>query len=159
MWPSLLIKLSMLIATIGVVFWIGWTAPNTATPPAQDGVQSVSASNSISSSTTIHSPASTLPPPAPAASSGPGTSRLREKQEQPKLDLNRASAQDLEELPGIGPVLAERIVAHRKSGQTFRTIEDLREVKGIGKKKFEQIRALVVVTPPTPQSQKGKKAA
>ena len=55
-----------------------------------------------------------------------------------KLDINTASATELENLPGVGPVLAERIVAARP----FKSADDLRNVKGIGsRKKYEQIRA------------------
>ncbi|NWF79832.1 MAG: helix-hairpin-helix domain-containing protein [Chloroflexi bacterium] len=63
------------------------------------------------------------------------------------LDLNRASAADLEELPGIGPTLAERIVARRTDQGPFRAVEELREVTGIGDKLFAQIAPLVTVEP------------
>lgn len=61
------------------------------------------------------------------------------------LDLNRASAEDLEELPGIGPVLAERIVDHREQKGGFRHVGDLREVAGIGEKTFQSLAELVAV--------------
>lgn len=61
------------------------------------------------------------------------------------LDLNRASAAELEELPGIGPTLAGRIVARRTEQGPFRTVEELREVPGIGEKLFSQIAPLVTV--------------
>jgi competence protein ComEA len=61
--------------------------------------------------------------------------------------LNRATEQELERLPGIGRVLAARIVEYRVAQGTFSDIEQLRHVKGIGKKKFEQIRAVVTVVP------------
>lgn len=60
------------------------------------------------------------------------------------LDLNRASQPELEGLPGIGPKLAEAIMAHRKT-RRFRTIDDLQEVHGIGEKRFEVLRGLVTV--------------
>ncbi len=63
------------------------------------------------------------------------------------LDLNRASAAELEELPGIGPTLAERIVARRTEQGPFRAVEELREVTGIGEKLFAQIAPLVTVGP------------
>ncbi|MBI4410272.1 MAG: helix-hairpin-helix domain-containing protein [Gemmatimonadetes bacterium] len=50
----------------------------------------------------------------------------------PGLDLNRATAEELERLPGIGPVLARRIVAHRDSAGPFREPADLDRVPGIG---------------------------
>jgi len=61
------------------------------------------------------------------------------------LDLNRATPADLEELPGIGPVLAERIAAHRDQIGGFTAVGDLREVSGIGEKKFQAIVELVAV--------------
>ncbi|HWG97610.1 MAG TPA: helix-hairpin-helix domain-containing protein [Nitrospira sp.] len=63
-----------------------------------------------------------------------------------RLDLNRASAGELESLPGIGAVLAQRVIAFRESAGGFRTVEDLREVKGIGAKTFDRLKSLVTVS-------------
>jgi competence protein ComEA len=60
------------------------------------------------------------------------------------LRLNQASAQDLEALPGVGPVLAERIVAYRDEHGPFRALEDLLDVPGIGESKLASLRDLVV---------------
>ena len=49
-----------------------------------------------------------------------------------RLDLNEASAEELEDLPGIGPVLAERILARRAELGAFRTREDVLSVPGVG---------------------------
>ncbi len=68
------------------------------------------------------------------------------QQGQLLLDLNQASAEELEGLPGIGAVLAQRVIAFRTSAGGFRTIEDLREVKGIGSKKFDRIKSFVTVS-------------
>ncbi len=59
------------------------------------------------------------------------------------LSLNRATATELETLPGVGPVLANRIVAHRGSNGRFETVEELLEVPGIGEAKLASIRDLV----------------
>jgi competence protein ComEA len=48
------------------------------------------------------------------------------------VDVNRAGAAELEALPGIGPVLAERIVAHRQEHGPFVSVDDLQGVRGIG---------------------------
>jgi competence protein ComEA len=56
------------------------------------------------------------------------------------VDLNRATAVELEALPGIGPALAERIVAWRTRNGRFRTLEDLIEVRGIGPATLERLR-------------------
>lgn len=61
------------------------------------------------------------------------------------LDINLATAKELEALPGIGPVLAQRIVEERNRVGKFSTIEDLLEVKGIGKKKLAMIRSRIKI--------------
>lgn len=63
------------------------------------------------------------------------------------IDLNRASATELEELPGVGKVLAERIVARRDEDGPFVSVDELRDVTGIGAKLFEQIAPLVRAGP------------
>tara|TARA_B100000378_G_C17905574_1_gene364258 strand:+ start:191 stop:589 length:399 start_codon:yes stop_codon:yes gene_type:complete len=57
-----------------------------------------------------------------------------------KVNLNRALKSELITLPGIGPALADRIIAYRDEFGTFKTIDDLRNVKGVGDKSLEKIR-------------------
>ncbi len=59
------------------------------------------------------------------------------------VDLNAATAADLESLPGIGPVLAARIIAHRDEHGRFERLEDLLEVEGIGPRLLARLRPLV----------------
>jgi competence protein ComEA len=61
------------------------------------------------------------------------------------INLNTASQAELETLPGIGPVLAQEIIAYRESNGSFQDIEDILEVKGIGAVKYDQIKELVTV--------------
>lgn len=61
------------------------------------------------------------------------------------LDLNRASAEDIERLPFIGPAMAQRIVARRDSVRRFRSLEELDSIKGVGPALIEKLRPLVVV--------------
>lgn len=61
------------------------------------------------------------------------------------IALNRATASDLQALPGVGPVLAERIVAYREANGPFSVVEDLLQVPGIGEAKLASIRDLVRV--------------
>lgn len=56
------------------------------------------------------------------------------------LRLNSATVEQLDGLPGIGPALAERIVAYRTEHGAFARIEQLNEVKGIGEKTLEKLR-------------------
>ncbi len=62
-----------------------------------------------------------------------------------KVNINLAAREELEKLPGIGPTLAERIVAYRESKGGFKSVEELKKVSGIGEKKFMEIRDLVEV--------------
>ena len=61
------------------------------------------------------------------------------------VDLNEAGAAELESLPGIGPVTAAAIVAHRQREGPFRSVESLQEVTGIGPVKLSRIEDLVTV--------------
>jgi competence protein ComEA len=59
--------------------------------------------------------------------------------------VNQASASDLESLPGVGPVLAGRIVSHRDENGSFETPEDLLDVSGIGEAILARLRPLIRV--------------
>lgn len=60
------------------------------------------------------------------------------------VDVNRADAEGLRSLPGVGPAIADRIVAERRE-QMFESVEDLERVRGIGPATVERLRPLVVV--------------
>lgn len=62
-----------------------------------------------------------------------------------KLNLNTATAQQLDGLPGVGPVLAEHILRFRDGHGGFRSVADLRQVDGIGPARYEQLKDLVTV--------------
>lgn len=62
-----------------------------------------------------------------------------------RLDLNRARAEDLEALPGVGPKTAAAILAEREARGGFSAVEDLLKVRGIGPKTLERLRPIVSV--------------
>ena len=68
-----------------------------------------------------------------------------EPEQTPRLELNRATRAELEALPGIGAVLAERIVAWRSANGPFVSVEQIMDVEGIGEKKFAEIRDSIYV--------------
>jgi competence protein ComEA len=72
--------------------------------------------------------------------------REGEEQSPQKIDINRADSWLLEALPGIGEVLAQRIVDYRSQNGLFRTIEDLLKVSGIGEATLEKIRDYIAVS-------------
>lgn len=61
------------------------------------------------------------------------------------IDINTATVKELQSLPGIGKVTAERITAYRTQNGPFTAIDDLLKVKGIGKKSLDKIRERVAV--------------
>ena len=64
-----------------------------------------------------------------------------------RLDINRATARELDELPGVGPVLAARILEHRARYGAFREPSDLQAVRGIGPKLFARIEGRIRIRP------------
>ena len=147
MMKSLLLNLGMLAMTMGVVFWIGWQVPR----------PSVNKAEPVAGTEVVSRPAATVgeaEKSAEARSVGkfivaktPPAAKPRQSAATQRglLDLNRAAAEDLESLPGIGAVLAQRVIAYRKSVGRFHTVEELRNVKGIGSKKFDRLKQLVTV--------------
>jgi competence protein ComEA len=88
------------------------------------------------------------PAPAlePAATPGPaGATTTEGAPATGPINLNTATQAELETLPGIGPTLAQAIVAERERSGGFRSVEDLRRVRGIGDARFAQVQPLVTV--------------
>lgn len=65
--------------------------------------------------------------------------------ESGKLNINSASEADLDKLPGIGPARAADIIAYRQENGGFSSIEELKNISGIGDKTFENLKDLVTV--------------
>jgi competence protein ComEA len=86
----------------------------------------------------IPGPGDPPPPLPPGAGAAPGAPAG-------PLDLNSATVEQLDTLPGVGEVTAGRIVAYR-SAHPFTTVDELLEVPGIGQRRFEQLKDLVTVT-------------
>jgi competence protein ComEA len=103
-------------------------------------------------------PAATAPPPASVAASGPAPASapaalpLAAPAPPPaagsvRVELNTAGAAQLERLPGIGPVLAQRIVDYRRQHGAFKSVDQLLDVSGIGPKKFAELKDWAYVQP------------
>jgi competence ComEA-like helix-hairpin-helix protein len=77
------------------------------------------------------------------------------------INLNTATADQLEEVPGIGPATAQKILDTRKSYGAFKSVDDLLSIKGIGQKRLDKMRKYLTVdathtkhhTSPTPSAQ------
>jgi len=80
------------------------------------------------------------PPSAGSAGAGAGTSGPAVK-----VDLNTATVAQLDTLPGVGPVTAQHIVDWRTRNGRFARVNQLREIDGIGERRFQQLRGLVTI--------------
>ncbi|HKV22971.1 MAG TPA: helix-hairpin-helix domain-containing protein [Candidatus Acidoferrum sp.] len=68
------------------------------------------------------------------------------------VNLNTATAEELEQVPGIGPVTAEKILKMRKAYGPFKSVDDLRAIRGIGPKRLEKMRKYLTVAKPAPRA-------
>lgn len=87
------------------------------------------------------------PPLAVAVTGGPAESASATPSPTQPLDLNTATAEQLEALPGVGPSTAAAIEAYRTEHGRFRSVDELQEVRGIGPAKFEAVESSVTVGP------------
>jgi len=77
------------------------------------------------------------------------------------VNLNTATALELQQVPGIGPSAADKILKMRKSYGAFKSVDDLRAIKGIGPKRMEKMRKYIIVgktVPPKKPADSGAKS-
>ncbi len=124
-----------LLTTFAIGCMVLWWRQQRPAPPVDAKVVRDFAQRSVPAPEESAQASMIDPPPSPVkkpASGGP-------------VDLNSATVHDLMELPGIGAVMAQRIVDHRSAHGRFAKPEDLMQVKGIGKKTYEKLQALIAV--------------
>ena len=90
-------------------------------------------------------PAEVVPTGSSPAGGGPSSSGGGTGGASGPVDLNTATAEQLDSLPGVGPATAAAILSHREQHGPFRSVEDLIEVRGIGEAKLDGLRDLVTV--------------
>jgi len=110
-----------------------------ASAGSNSGSDTLTAGSPVSGSPVSGTPASGTPATGTPVTGTPVTGK--------PLDLNVANAVELESLPGIGPVLARRIVEYRQRRGPFKTVDDLLQVRGIGARSLAKLRQQVVVLP------------
>ncbi|MFJ7370024.1 helix-hairpin-helix domain-containing protein [Lysinibacillus sp. NPDC098008] len=74
-----------------------------------------------------------------------GTAQTESNSKEQKININQADAVALTTLPGIGPSKAQSILAYREENGSFQTIEDMKNISGIGDKTFEKLKDLITV--------------
>jgi competence protein ComEA len=144
----------MLAVAVGIVYWALQQGPGAETDQPlvaapHDGAAERIANSVVSAEPGLRTEAAARPPNregrAVSLRAGPvKAAPPPSRQRRFPLDLNTARVEDFMTLPGIGEKLAQRIVEYRKSHGGFRSVEDLRGVKGIGKKRMERLRPLVM---------------
>ena len=90
-------------------------------------------------------PDATGQPPGGPGSPGSGGTGAASAGPAAKVDLNTATVAQLDTLPGVGPVTAQHIVEWRTRNGRFARVDQLREIDGIGERRFQQLRDLVTV--------------
>ncbi|MEU9048138.1 MULTISPECIES: ComEA family DNA-binding protein [unclassified Kitasatospora] len=85
------------------------------------------------------------PAPAPAPPAGTGSGPPGPAVPRPPVSLNRATLEQLDTLPGVGPTLAQRILAYRTLHGSFRSLDQLRQVSGIGTRTYAELRPLLTL--------------
>lgn len=125
---ALLLICAAILAGVGYQAWQRCQVPATPSLTLEDSLGLAAITASVEASSTEAFPPEQIQP------SG-------------RLNVNRATCEQLETLPGIGPALARRIAAVRDSLGGFQKVEDLLAVPGIGFKRLERIRPLVTCEP------------
>ena len=72
------------------------------------------------------------------------------------ININTATSEELQQVPGIGPATAEKILTMRKSYGAFKSVDDLLAIKGLGKKRLEKMRKYLTVAKPSATKQPPK---
>ena len=128
------------LTAVLVIFILGFSLGRT---PTEDGMLLVSSQSAMESSAIVNSE------PESSAAEQPSSALSESSQDESgvfPVDLNTADATLLDTVPGIGDVIAGRIIEYRNSVGKFKTVDELLNVKGIGEKTLEEMRDYLTVS-------------
>jgi len=132
-------------------------AVNKAVPNSEADLNSLKLAAQVTDGQTIYVPvkAPAAQPEVASSSGASGAARTvvtpspgvvaNHQQGSGKININTADVTQLDTLPGIGEAYAQRIIQYREINGPFQSIEDIKQVSGIGEKKFEQLKDLITV--------------
>jgi comEA protein len=75
----------------------------------------------------------------------PVKKKIKKELQAKSININKAGKNELTRLPRIGPKMAERIIAYRKTNGPFKSIDEIKKVKGIGNKTFNKLAPFIIV--------------
>ena len=144
---GLIVKLLMLVVTVGALYWA--IQPEVISEPEQSVTvlpltADAQGGDEPGEAPQVQKDAPSVPARVAAAARSARSAPPPRRAVTFPLDLNSARLDELMELPGIGEKLAQRVVEYRKSQGGFRSVDDLRKVRGIGEKRMERLRPLVM---------------
>jgi competence ComEA-like helix-hairpin-helix protein len=149
---SQLTVLLLVVLTAGAGLGIGqWRRAHPALAERLEGVDRTSTpadapdASSALSPPERHEPGSWRPERVRADPAGRRSAPAKRVPASQPIDVNRANEDELRELPGIGSVLAARIVEARERGGPFASLDDLRRVRGLGRSKLERLAASIAL--------------
>jgi comEA protein len=80
-----------------------------------------------------------------------GASSAKKKPPLKPVNINTANSEELQQVPGIGPATAQKILQMRKSYGAFKSVDDLLAIRGLGQKRLDKMRKYLTVGQPTPK--------
>lgn len=137
------VLVAVLVLSFTVGFFLGRSSsPTTLVMETQSEAPSPKRADEIP---TLQTESTESEPPDLSSEPAASVTETEMEDAQGLLNLNTATLEQLDELPGIGPVLAQRILDYRQEIGTFTSKEQLMNVSGIGEKKYADIEKLIEV--------------
>ena len=134
-----------LAVVVGVIYLLTREAPREIVVTTQPAQPSANDGKTVSQPPAANSEKQVPTSASGAVNDGPTPALKNLKPASSKINLNTATLDELDSLPGIGPALAKRIVDYRTEKGGFANIAEVKEVRGIGETLFDEMKELITV--------------